>query len=263
MSCLNKSLTRYMDNGFYLLVLIYQIAFTTALSDYEAVDKINKTNLTSNKSTVFREKPDYGDIRMAQNDMLLSGKNSVENTADSIISPSMESITKNARLKEQRDKLAKYLGTEDIYSLTSHTLWEKIRKFILDHWKELCPDGYLSIPLTIRYGFCVYIVMMIPAEVAFPFPSLYRYLLPKKTTKIQILNDFFLELDNFLSFAKEKSREQFLISFYVGKEISLRDDIDFLLKIPDLITTDPVKILRWLLQFEVRSDGYKPLGGLK
>lgn len=216
-------------------------------------DKINEKDTTRFDSLdIFREKPDFGDIKMSLNDIVIDQGENLE----SFKSDSVDSFVKDQKLKEQRDKLAKYLQTDDVYSLTSLDLWKKIREYIILNWPKLFNDGYLSIPLDIRYNFCVFIVMMIPAEVIFPIPAFYTYLIPKSAHKVPILKDALKELERFFAFVKKRSKKQFLISFYVGRGGSPKEDLDFLLEIPKLITTDPIKILRWLLRYEIKSDGF-------
>lgn len=204
------------------------------------------------KSGMF-DKPDYGDIRLAANDKLIDPK-AVENE-ETLKPEAVKIMEKKELLKNQRNKLAKFLGTKNVSALNNKNMWKKLWKYTMANWDSLAVDGYLGLPMVIRYNFCVFLVLHIPTEAAFPIPVSYTLIIPKKAKEMPELKGFFEKLDQFNAFIKKKSKEQFLIDFTVGKRFNSKKDFDFLLEIPKLITQDPIRVLRWFVDWEVRTKG--------
>lgn len=161
------------------------------------------------------------------------------------------------KMEELKKALNKKLGTDGLISgLHDKDMWKRLHRYLTLNFKDFMLDGHLSIELQIRYVLCCYVVACIPAQFAFFFPASYGIIIPTKARRIPILSDALKGLDRFLKFVSDKSTETFIITFYFGRQNSLLEDIDFIKKIPDLMFTDPLAILRELLKFEIRSEGY-------
>lgn len=199
----------------------------------------------------FREKPDYGDIRLSLNDTPIASA-----IDEGFKSPAQEGSARTRRLEEQRDRLAKHLQTDSISALTDKDMWRRMHKYISANMPAHLDNGYFSISLVVQHIPCVFVFACIPAEVVVPLPSAYRFLIPRKAYGVPALKELLVGVGRFLAFVKKKSKKTFMITFYVGRTDNFAEDLDFLLEIPSLIKNDPIKILRWLLKFEVKADGY-------
>lgn len=162
---------------------------------------------------------------------------------------------KHDDLDDMREKLGKSLG----YPINSINgkFWRKIHSFIMNNWNEIVINGNFAISFEISYIYCVYVIAFIPGEVAFFIPAKYKYFIPKKSYKIQIVADILKEMDMFLGYIKVKSKKELLITFYVGRQKSLKEDFRMLLELPKVIIKDPVRAIRSLLAFKIWTDGYE------
>lgn len=172
--------------------------------------------------------------------------------------PADDIADKVSEMDAMKDKLNKALGSDgNVGSLVDKNLWKKLHDHIVLNFPKLSIDGHLGIQLHIRYFLCCYIVAFIPAEFAFFFPGVYKRLIPKKAYKVPILGDALIELETFLRFVRLESKTSFIITFFLGRRNSVIEDLKFLLKVPDKIFSDPMFILREVLAFEIRAEGYK------
>lgn len=199
--------------------------------------------------------PDQADHRLVMNDMKLPEGLASEGQS-TFRSAALDSQAKRTRLEEQRDKLAKHLGTDDVDAITNEAMWVRLRSWILENMEKLLAQGYFGLPLQIRYNWCMFIVIQIPAQVIFPIPAAYKYLVPKKAEKVPIVKDALRRLDEFFTFVKKRSATDFLITFTIGRAGTAREDFDFILEIPKLIRSDPIKIIQWILKFQIKADGF-------
>lgn len=142
--------------------------------------------------------------------------------------------------------------------INDKNMWKKLYDYINANLKDFFVDGTFSIELQIRYVMCSYIIAFIPGQFAFVIPGFYTYLIPKKAYNIPIISDALRGMKKFFKFCKKTSRESLFITFYFGRKNSLQDDIKFILKIPELISTDPMAIIRELLEFRIKAEGYNP-----
>lgn len=205
----------------------------------------------------FADRPDGADRKMRVNDrkQLLEE----EQLNASVKSGFYEALDVEREYKGAQDKVANYLGKDAIVSSpTSSDMWKRLHDYIKSHLDELLVDGFLGIQFQMRYSFCMYIVMFIPAEVVFPIPGFYKRMIPAKSKKIEIIRKTLEDVDKFFSFIKEESKTSFIINVTFGVKIDLKNDLQFILEIPKLIKTDPGKIIRWLLRFQIKAAGYKP-----
>lgn len=164
---------------------------------------------------------------------------------------------KVGKMDELKKALNSKLGTDGLISgLHDKDMWKKLHKYLELNFGDFMIDGHLSIELHIRYILCSYVVVFIPAQFAFFFPAFYTIFIPKKAYKIPVVGDALRGLDRFLKFVSDRSTKTFIITFYFGRQNSMVEDIEFIKRIPDLIFTDPLAILRELLKFEIRSEGY-------
>ncbi|KAI4291621.1 hypothetical protein PAPHI01_0895 [Pancytospora philotis] len=227
--------------------------FSVALQAARPVSEHNVLQ-SSESSDVFRERPDKADQLLALNDVSL-GDDALD--PHEYKSAAVTAAANNAQLDAQRDRLAAYLGVDEVSSLTSPDLWQRIHDWLMANWDSIVTEGYLGITLHVRYNFCLYIIMLIPAEAIFPLPSAYTFLVPRRAKRVPVISDFLKRLEEFLKFVKKRSGEQFLIPFTIGRRFSAKEDLSFVLRIPALISTDPIQVIRWFLDFELKADGFK------
>lgn len=177
-------------------------------------------------------------------------------TANAI--PADDIADKINEMDAMKEKLNKALGTNgNVGSLTDKNMWKGLYDHIILKFPDLSIDGHLGIQLHIRYFLCCYIVAFIPAEFAFFFPGVYKRLIPKKAYTVPILGDALIELETFLRFVRIESKTSFIITFFLGRRNSVKEDLKFLLEVPDKIFSDPMYLLREVLAFEIRAEGYK------
>lgn len=163
---------------------------------------------------------------------------------------------KRDKIDELTKAFNKKIGTTKVSGIHDRDAWNRLYNHLKLNFKDFMINGHLSIELHIRYVLCCYVVAFIPAQFAFLFPAFYKVLIPKKAMKVPILGDALRGLDRFLTFVSDRSTKTFIITFYFGRQNSLVEDIEFVKRVPDLIFTDPLAILRELLKFEIRSEGY-------
>lgn len=176
---------------------------------------------------------------------------------DKFIPVADEVEMKRRKMDELKRALNKELGTDSlVHGLHDRDMWRKLHGYLSLHFKDFMIDGHLSIELHIRYVLCCYIVAFIPAQFAFFFPAFYSMLIPKRAYKVPVLGDALRGLERFLKFVSDNSTKTFIITFYFGRQNSLVEDIEFIKRVPDLIFSDPLAILREVLKFEIRSEGY-------
>lgn len=142
--------------------------------------------------------------------------------------------------------------------INDKNMWKRLHDYINSHLKDFFVDGSFSIQLQIRYVMCSYVIAFIPGQFAFVIPGFYTYLIPKRAYSIPLLSDALLGMKKFFKFCKNTSRDSLFITFYFGRKNSVQDDIKFILKIPELISTDPMAIIRELLEFRIKAEGYDP-----
>ncbi|KAF9764470.1 hypothetical protein NGRA_0550 [Nosema granulosis] len=175
------------------------------------------------------------------------------------VSPAEDIQTKQETLDDLAKKFNEAFDLDgNVSSLTDKDMWKRMHDYIKLNLKDFLFDGHLSIELQIRYVFCSYIIAFIPAQFAFVVPGFYTYLIPKKAHKIPIVKDALRGLKTFFRFTKATSRESLFITFYFGRANSISEDLDLILRIPNLIMNDPVSLIRELLAFRIKAAGYDP-----
>ncbi|KMV65953.1 hypothetical protein M970_060520 [Encephalitozoon cuniculi EcunIII-L] len=163
---------------------------------------------------------------------------------------------KTDKVDELTKAFNKKIGTTKVSGIHDKEAWNRLYEYLRLNFKDFLIDGHLSIELHIRYVLCCYVVAFIPGQFAFLFPAFYKVFIPKRAMKVPILGDALREIDRFLTFVSDRSTKTFIITFYVGRQNSLVEDLEFIKRVPDLIFSDPMAILRELLKFEIRSEGY-------
>lgn len=178
----------------------------------------------------------------------------------STISPSEDVQAKVETLGDIATRFNEVHGLKKgVSSLTDKNMWKRLHAYIKLNLGDFLINGNLSIQLEIRYILCCYVIAFIPGQFAFVVPGFYTYLIPKKAHTIPIVSDGLKGLKAFFRFAKDKSRESLFITFYFGRANSISEDIDFILRIPDLLVHDPVSLLREFLKFKIKAEGYDSL----
>lgn len=173
------------------------------------------------------------------------------------VPPADDIIGKSEKLDEMKKKLNEALGTdEDVKGLTDKDLWRKLHDYLVLNFGDFLVDGHLGIEMHIRYFFCCYIVVFLPAQITFFVPAVFFKWIPRSAYKTPIINEALKSLETFLKFARKKSETTFLVTFVVGRKNTLKEDLRFILEIPKKIFTDPAFIVREFLGFEIRAEGY-------
>lgn len=211
--------------------------------------------------TDLKPKPsDIYDKIMARRDAEIEGLKE-ENNPNAIKKqdPYVESVKKQEKLEKQAQALRKILKAKNIHPITSHNLWEQIYKYIEKHIVEYLENSHFSFSFPIRYGFCSFIIPLTPIEKTLIFPAFYKFLIPKKLTKIKLVEDFVKSFDNFLNMIKKKSQTELLITVTLKRETNGLKDLEMIKKIPDLVKSDPLKIIAWAFDFKADTLRFNPL----
>lgn len=193
------------------------------------------------------------------NKELLDDLRSMKYEEPKIVSPSDDIQSKEDILNELSKKFNETFDLDGhVSSLSDKNMWERFHNYIKLNLGDFLIDGHLSIELQIRYVLCSYIIAFIPGQFAFVVPGFYTYLIPKEAHKIPIVKDALKGLKKFFRFTKDTSRESLFITFYFGRANSISEDIDLILRIPDLILNDPITLIREILSFRIKAEGYDP-----
>ncbi|KAK6090957.1 hypothetical protein P3W45_000202 [Vairimorpha bombi] len=147
---------------------------------------------------------------------------------------------------------------DTVSSITDKDMWKRLYEYISINLPKFFIDGHFSIAFEIRYVMCSYVVAYIPGQFAFVIPGFYTYLIPKKAYTVPVLADGLKGLKKFFKFCKRRSRDSLMITFFIGRENSVLEDLKFILDIPHMITVNPLGILRELLGFRIKAEGYDP-----
>lgn len=206
------------------------------------------------------EKPDKFDIRLASNDMkiakLIEQKEDQENLGgpNGEGSPQRKSLgaeENKDKLEDQVKALSKFMDTNNMYPLNSRKLWEMIYDFIIKHLDDFLKNNQIQFKIYMRYSFCAYIVPLLPTQYFLIFPSFYKILIPPKFKKNEFVASFLKIMDSFLEKVKKRSSNEMLPAFDFVRKGSSKDDLKMILEIPELVTTEPLKIVRWLIDFHL------------
>lgn len=211
--------------------------------------------MSSMKDGLANEKPDSYDMRLARQDGIAA------RILDKDTAPQPASVdvsNKIDKLEKQADALRKLLGEDNILPITSHKLWEMIFQYIMDHIEQFLKDNTIDIQIPMRYNFCVFVMPIVFTNYFLVFPAFYNFLIPPKVKSILMVKDFLTKFDRFLNFIKKKSKTELLITVHIKRTGSVKDDLEMIKQIPDFIVSDPIKIIRWMLDFSVEANGYTP-----
>ena len=198
------------------------------------------------------DKPDKFDLKMAKNDLkIFNFFDEKDQKLNSKIKKTEDAIFK---IEDQVETLKRFLNSKNIYPLTSTKLWEIIYDFIKGHLEDFLKNNELSFSIYIRYSFCSFIIPLLPSEYFLIFPSFYKILIPKKFRKNEHILKFIKIFDKFLLRVKARSSREFLPLFNFRKATSIQEDLEFIKEIPKIIISDPVKIIKWLLDFRLNEN---------
>lgn len=197
-------------------------------------------------------RPDRYDIKMADNDRELA--RAFEDIEKSKEDSNVKAVKNKEKLNSQKEKLKKHLNTDQMYSLTDGDFWQMIYDFIKKNIADFLKDQTLFFTIYMRYSFCAYIIPLLPTQYFLIFPSFWKIFVPNKVLENESVKVFVKSLENFLKQVKERSDKEMLPVFVFTKSVTSEADLDFLLEIPDLLTKDPVKIIRWLSDFKLENS---------
>eukprot|EP00866_Antonospora_locustae_P001993 jgi/Antlo1/1993/2213 len=172
------------------------------------------------------------------------------------VPPTEDTIEKTKKLEEMKKKLNEALGTrEEVKGLTDKDMWKRLHDYLVQNFNDFLVNGHLGVEMQIRYFLCCYVVVFLPMQTAFFVPAIFFKWIPRSSYKTPVLNDALKGLEIFLQFVRKESQTTFLISFVVGRKNMLKEDLQFILDIPQKILSDPAFIIREFLGFEIRARG--------
>jgi len=198
-------------------------------------------------------------MKLADSTDVMMFKNDEEIMKEAMQQRPSDSLAVHARSQkfdESKSRLGALIGEENVYSFVDESLWQRIYEYIRDHLDEFLQNNSLGILLQIRYSFCFYIVAFLPAEVIVPIPAKYGFIIPASARKIEILRRALDRLKEFFAFVKKESKTSFLINFTLSRKGSVKEDIEFILQIPILLKNEPMKVLRWFLDYDLKAAGF-------
>lgn len=197
------------------------------------------------KDTLSKEVTDKYDIKLSNIDdeYLQHNKNGIKTVEDVV-------FENNQRIENQVSTLKNFLEIDEIYPLTSSHLWEKIYNYIIEHLHEFLENNQLSFKMYIRYNFCLYVIPLLPTEYFLVFPSFYKYIIPYKYRSTKLVLGIIDRIDKFLEEIKKRETKEILTVFYIKRSGSVKDDLEMIKLMPVLIRNDPIRILRWIVDFK-------------
>lgn len=207
------------------------------------------------KSTLKPGKNDKYDSIMDKRDNDIENQKEETPPKDSN-SPYLKAIQKQDKLDQQVEALKKVLKEKNLYPITSNDLWAKIYKYIMDHIDEFLKNLQFSISFPIRYTFCVYIIPIIPAEKTLVFPAFYKFIIPRKVKKIPLVKDWMKKFDDFMNIIKKKSKTELLVTVRIKRPNTVKEDLEILKRIPDLVKNDPMQLIRWIFEFKAETTQF-------
>ncbi|EPR80037.1 hypothetical protein SLOPH_915 [Spraguea lophii 42_110] len=241
-------------------------------SGFLALDEKNKMNQINNiqplnilkhkfKKNIVKEVSDstMEDIKRERKQ---KNRNEYEENKEEVKDDKILSETKNIqKAKDDIDRMEKYIQNElnlpNVKSIVDKKIWEGLLNYLKNNFADfLDKNGNLSIPITIKYMFCFYIVAFMPSQFVFFFPSSIMKLIPKKSYEVPILKDFVTEFKSFLLFVKEDNKESFLTTLVIGRKRPLLEDLKFLIHIPVKIFSEPLSLIRDCMGFKFFAKGY-------
>ncbi|KAM0680437.1 hypothetical protein GINT2_001497 [Glugoides intestinalis] len=154
-------------------------------------------------------------------------------------------------LEKQAEELGSLMQSDNMYSLTNSSLWEMIYKYIMENIDEFLKGQKLSIKMHIRYNFCLFVIPLLPTEYFLVFPSFYKKLLPQKMLNQPTIVEFIKAVDGFLDEVKSRKYTEILTVFIISRTVNLKDELEIIKEIPRYIKEDPIKVIRWLMKFNV------------
>lgn len=208
-------------------------------------------SLINAKDSLAVEKPDKYDLRMAKIDKQY--ENAFKKPKIPTLPPSKhdEIEQKKDKLDKQADALKKILKDDNVLPITSSDLWRIIYEYIKAHLKDFTKDNSLAVSFVLRYDFCLFIIPVVPANNLLVFPAFYKFLIPPKVKKVPTVAKFLAEFDSKLKIIQKKSSTQLLVTVVLKRTGNIKSDLEMILKIPDLIVQEPLKLLKWLFDFKI------------
>lgn len=195
--------------------------------------------------TLSKELTDKYDMKLSKLDdeYLKHNMNDMKTVEDTI-------FENNQRLENQVSTLKNFLEIDELYSLTSSYLWDKIYNYIIEHLNEFLENNQLSFKMYIRYNFCLYVIPLLPTDHFLVFPSFYKYIIPYKYRSTKLVLSITNRIDKFLGEIKKRKTKEILTVFYIKRSGTVKDDLEMIKMMPVLIKNDPMKILRWIVDFK-------------
>lgn len=159
------------------------------------------------------------------------------------------------RLDTQVASIAGFTGLDNLYSITSKSLWANIYAYIMEHLSNFLKMGEFSFTFSIRHCHCFFVIPLSPTDHFLVFPSFYSTLLPSRFRNHPVVLKFLDSVGKFLEQVKQRSKTEVLIIYKAIKKMEV-EDLSILKDIPSLIRTNPLKIILWLIDFNLEPIRY-------
>lgn len=204
------------------------------------------------------------DLRMDESDIEDIMRNEIENNNEKdeeyIPIANKESLANKREIENMVKDISESLGIDnkDANSFMSSDMWDKLLAYIMNNLKSFLKDGNLAIDFQMKYFACFYIVMFIPADIYFFFPRKITKLLPKNYKKVSFLREFVDNFNSFLDFIKKENNDgNFIVDVVFGRSNAAAKDIKKAVELIKNSTNDPIALLRFLFDFEIKNKRYK------
>lgn len=216
------------------------------------------SSLLATSNDEFKEdSPDKYERLINRKDNKIENRNNeYKPTNEEKIPKFLEALEKKGILEKQFKEISEHLNVDNLASLTNRDLWNDIYKSIMDQIHDFLKGKELSISFPIRYSMCFFIIPIISADKFLIFPAFYKFLIPSRIKSHESISKFLNSFDKLLNFIKKQSENDLLVNIYLKRNNTLKEEIEIIKMMPDLIVSDPVKIVRWISDFRAETPGY-------
>lgn len=159
------------------------------------------------------------------------------------------------KLERQVKLLRSRMHYEDIHSIRSRFLWQKIYEYIMNNLEKHLKGLEFSVSVTMTYSFCFFIVPLRPTNYFMVIPNFLRLLFPRKVRRIPIVEQFLSLFESFMKRIKTRIDEDFIATIVISKTLTSSEDLKVIKDIPNMLEQDPLMLVKWLMGFNLRIVG--------
>lgn len=237
-----------------LIFMANLLSDNVMMSKNMTTEELQKMEQENKKKHTYTPRSDPTDPEFAH--LLKSEPQEIKKRPEHI-TESQKATEKLKDMDDMEDYINKELGLPEksIPNIHNSNAFKRLHKWLMDNLNDLIVNGRISITLEIRYMLCCYVVAFIPAEFVFFFPRFLITMIP--AIDKPLIGEFIETLKTFLDFVKIDSRNKLFTTFSIGRKFDSKKDLDFILEIPNKILSDPIYIIRYVLMFDLKADGYE------